>query len=312
MRRVGIVSLDVDLHAHAVAKCLRERFNCSAHVFCVDQAHRETVVTWAQGQGLITDYNGETLDLSSIDVLWWRRANQPQSPSDLLQEEAVHAFVSAEWRFALSGLWAACFRGVWVNDPRAEMWATGKQVQLDAAAKVGFRVPKTIISNDPDQVRNFSRSLGGRIIIKKIAGAPGMQLATVPIDISQYDDDSIRLAPSVYQELISAKAHYRVVALGDKPIFIEIISSELDWRRGISARPKVVRVDDALIDRTKRLIRNLGLKMGIADFVIDQNGDVVFLEVNVQGQFLFLDGIGDIDTTTACAEFLASVSEPIQ
>jgi hypothetical protein len=71
----------------------------------------------------------------------------------------------------------------------------------------------------------------------------------------------------------------------------------------------VVSVDDSVVAKTKQLISNLGLRMGIVDFVVDENGEVVFLEINVQGQFLFLDGLGDVDTTTACAEFLACVSD---
>jgi hypothetical protein len=48
----------------------------------------------------------------------------------------------------------------------------------------------------------------------------------------------------------------------------------------------------------------LNLRMGIFDLKVSDDGPV-WLEVNPQGQFLFLEGITGVDLTTLFAKFLA-------
>jgi hypothetical protein len=310
MRRVGIVSLGADLHAHAVAKKLRERFGCKAHVFPIDEAHQTCLLNWDGIDGTITNYHGDQVRIGDLDVVWWRRAraDQGQDLTAPLFDQDVFEFVSAEWRFAYPGLWTADFRGLWVNDPRADLWATSKQTQLRTATQVGLHVPKTLISNDPARIREFCALLDGNVVVKKIAGVPGKSFATVEINtenLNKISNDSLRLAPAVYQEKISAEAHYRVLSFGRLPVFVKFSSPYLDWRRSLPVRPHIVEVSTDLTHQVNRFLDELDLRMGIIDFVIDAEGREMFLELNPQGQFLFLEGLGDIDTTTPCAQFLA-------
>jgi hypothetical protein len=48
----------------------------------------------------------------------------------------------------------------------------------------------------------------------------------------------------------------------------------------------------------------LKLKMGIFDLKVNVNGEIFWLEVNPQGQFLFLEGLTGIDLTTPFRDFL--------
>jgi hypothetical protein len=52
------------------------------------------------------------------------------------------------------------------------------------------------------------------------------------------------------------------------------------------------------------VLGRLGLRMGVADLKITPAGDPVWLELNPQGQFLFLEGLTGLDLTGAFADFL--------
>ena len=51
----------------------------------------------------------------------------------------------------------------------------------------------------------------------------------------------------------------------------------------------------------------MGLNMGIFDLKLDPQGDPVWLEVNPQGQFLFLEGMSDLRLADAFADHLTSL-----
>ena len=102
---IALVSLELDLHVHAVANRLRERFGREAHVFAVDDyASSGELAIRYPGSTTLTDYNGDDVDLSTFGVVWWRRANQPHK-EDQRFDAATRAFISAEWRYALSAAW---------------------------------------------------------------------------------------------------------------------------------------------------------------------------------------------------------------
>ena len=52
------------------------------------------------------------------------------------------------------------------------------------------------------------------------------------------------------------------------------------------------------------LLRSLDLRMGVMDLKVTDDGDVVWLEVNPQGQFLFCQALSGVDLIGAFAAFL--------
>ena len=58
------------------------------------------------------------------------------------------------------GTLRTAFRGRWVSDPEATRRAENKLVQLVAAKAAGFRVPRTLVSNDPAEM---NQPRGGRM-----------------------------------------------------------------------------------------------------------------------------------------------------
>ena len=63
-----------------------------------------------------------------------------------------------------------------------------------------------------------------------------------------------------------------------------------------------------IIEQSVRLLRELGLVMGMFDFILDREGNYHFLEVNPQGQFLWADQLAGVQLNhlEGMAQFLLS------
>ncbi|MBX5083059.1 hypothetical protein HJB56_09825 [Rhizobium lentis] len=302
---VGIVSLELDLHAHAVAQRLRERYNIPTHVFATDDYVEAGGVQYRLGKdSYVSNYNGVDIRVADVNVVWWRRANQPQKQNDTLDSE-THAFVSSEWKFALSSIWQSDFSGSWVNSPSADQKATAKTAQLTVAQKCGLSVPDTLISNSPEAVRLFLAEHPEGVVVKKIAGVAGKSLATVAVTPDLIQDEGVQLCPAVYQQKIDADVHLRVIVLGDNVVSIGIQSDVLDWRRSLHFTAYEHELDSQTRVALLSFMRHFELRMGVFDLIIDRKGGTHFLEVNPQGQFLFLEPIAKVDLIGKCAYFFA-------
>jgi glutathione synthase/RimK-type ligase-like ATP-grasp enzyme len=310
---IAIFSLEHDLHARAVLHSIRSIGAAEAHLVVTDAMCTAGGLSWEMGLSppvceLRTEENS-TLRLQDVDVIWWRRVNQPQrQTSSNLASDVAH-FVDNEWRAALLGSVRSTFYGVWVNDPDADLLAGNKLFQLRAALECGLTVPRTLVSQDTSRVRKFCREVGNRMIAKKILGATGMQLATVTVSHSDLlSDEQISICPAMYQELVEGTQHLRISCFGDSIHPIRITSETLDWRRDLSVPFDAFEVDEQLRAKLVALLQQLRLRMAVVDMKIDKQGVPVWIELNTQGQFLFAEALSGLDLTTPFARYLTDLA----
>jgi glutathione synthase/RimK-type ligase-like ATP-grasp enzyme len=314
---IAIFSLERDLHAHAIAHELRRRFGALCHFVATDRLFDRGGLVWdnsdnGSATGRLKSYDGEWFEVDALDAIWWRRVNQPLQSDDRLDTAEVRDFVQNEWRAALFGVVNERFIGTWVNRPSSDVLAGNKLYQLTAASGAGLHVPRTLISQDPREVRDFCRRVGGQVVAKKLHGVPGRPLATVVIAERDLDEDpSIQMCPAVYQEVVPGDRHVRANCFGDVVHSIMIQSEVFDWRRDLSVPFTPFSLGADLDAALVALLRVLDLRMGIMDLKITDDGQVVWLEVNPQGQFLFGQALSGVDLISAFAEFLMREAESL-
>jgi hypothetical protein len=118
-------------------------------------------------------------------------------------------------------------------------------------------------------------------------------------------DDSISLCPTIYQEHVEGYQHIRAHCFGDNVYAAVLESNELDWRSNLDVPFRIADVDVDLKDKLLKVTRALGLRMGIFDLkYIDKSISPIWLEINPQGQFLFLEGLSGMNLTEYFAQFL--------
>src|SRR6185503_2463135 len=100
------------------------------------------------------------LDLDAVRVraVWARRFWAPRLPDEL--DPRIREGCARESRAALRG-WLSALEGVrWVNPLAATEAAENKPRQLRIARALGLRIPRTLVTNDPDAVRAFREEVG--------------------------------------------------------------------------------------------------------------------------------------------------------
>jgi len=254
-----------------------------------------------------------------IDVVWHRRPMVPV-PSDELPESDRTVAIRESRVFcdAAPALLAGAAR--WVNPEGAARAAELKPLQLCAALKAGLVIPDTICSNDPDEVRRFARKHGGRIIWKPFRPAVwkgrGKRYSayTALIDEALLANDfAIAAAPAIYQPFIDRRYELRVTIMGSACIAakltFEAASGPLvDARVAYTIATAVeVELPAAIRNACLRLMEELGLVFGCLDLIATGDDEILFLEVNPMGQFLWVERRNpEIPLLSLFTEFIAS------
>jgi glutathione synthase/RimK-type ligase-like ATP-grasp enzyme len=192
----------------------------------------------------------------------------------------------------------------WVNPPDKELRAESKVHQLFLANQVGFKVPKTIFTNDPEAVREFSAKFKGKVVVKALY-APLIEdedtdtfiFTSEMTFLSAQDNASISLSPFIVQEQIFPKVDYRVTVIEDVAIATRIESIhgapiQLDWRtqkEGLSFAPGHLPVE--IRDLCISYVKACGLAFGAID-LIEHDGNFFFLEINPNGEWGWLQKPG--------------------
>ncbi|MEZ4238064.1 MAG: hypothetical protein R3F59_18340 [Myxococcota bacterium] len=305
--RVGILTFGQDPHGHLVMKKIRERHGLWCCLIPTDEIAQRGGLTWSSSPAepaTLPTLDG-TVDLRTLDALWYRRtvAKQPL-PEGVDPTYAAHVGRSTEG--ALDGLLDNAFRGRWVSHPLATRRAENKLVQLQAAQRVGLRIPATLVSQDPERIRTFCGAHPGAVL-KPLASPQGTEIAaTARVGQALLErDDVLSVAPTIYQECIEGERHLRISVVGDRCEAALIEAEALDWRMDLTVPFSAFALDRALEDQLRAVLRELGLAMGILDLKLTDDGPV-FLEVNAQGQFLFVEALCGLPLADTVADFLAA------
>jgi hypothetical protein len=331
-KRILIVSEAGDLHSDAVAWALRKKghdcellltpdfptlLSLSVHVAPDDRAGRFRM----RGPDVTGEDHSEP-----FDAVWLRRPGEAVLPDDM--HPGDKEISARQCALYLAGVAPFLDRGdgtFWVNPPANDVTAQQKACQLRSAVRVGLAIPETLLSNDPDEIRAFFRKHGGRVAHKLLR--PGSWVArdesggvervfasyTAAVTEDQLpEDDVLRLCPGIFQPMLQKDFEIRVACLGDFLAAIRINSqtkesAATDWRKGqLDIEMEPYELPREVADGCRRLLRDLGLVHGSIDFVVAPDGEHTFLEVNPQGQFLFLETRAGLPLLDMFSEFLVA------
>lgn len=305
-RQFLIISEAIDVHADAVSWGL-EKLGIGSTLLPLGQFPAELGLSLRidSGVSVLGAAPSPILDNDSW-LVWRRRVMRPRfhprlHPADI--EPAVleaRDFVGGMLR-AMSG---KSFK--WINDNAAAVNANSKAWQLQSAAGLGLRVPKTLMSNDPREIRAFFAECGSRMISKSFypriwrseeRRKTYTAVTSLVKALDDMQDASLAACPTIYQALVPKAFEVRVTYFAGRISAVRIdsqaVRETIDWRydtdggKPWSLRP--LTLPDSMVGLTNRLMRDLGLTFGCLDFIVTPDGEYVFLEVNEQGQFLWIE-----------------------
>jgi len=106
------------------------------------------------------------IDHAEINAVWYRRP-VPTSIAASVIDPAVRKFAADEAYEFLRGFWLSLnSKCHWISHPEAIRIAERKLVQLDLASKSGFVLPRTVVTNSPEEVLRLRDECPGGVVVK--------------------------------------------------------------------------------------------------------------------------------------------------
>ena len=161
---------------------------------------------------------------------------------------------------------AAFQEGKWISPYDALIRGSDKIGQLSAAAKAGWRIPATMVTQSRSELqRFFEQHRQNRNYRKDCSRERLIFLLARPIDDPMaFEEASYEAAPAIYQERITGTRHnFRLLCFGERSLAASIDSSDLDWRPNLNVPIHDWPVPDVVHSMTRKVLDLLGLEMGI-------------------------------------------------
>lgn len=256
------------------------------------------------------DYN-----IEDFDTIWYLK---PYPPKVILNyEPAKYRLFLMQQFFALrQGIWSVFKHKIWLNNPWAMFIAENKIYQLQKAQQIGLLIPNTLATSEPEKVKKFYEENEKDIIVKIIASTPMVNEVIFTNKVT--DDymeliDSLRYSPAIFQSNIKKRYELRITIVGNKVFPVKIESQndpelKIDWRRkpefdDYDVKMGLCEIPNDIELKILKLMSELDLRFGCVDMIVDVDGNYVFLEVNPNGQWYFIQ----TNTGIKIAEEIAKV-----
>lgn len=279
-----------------------------------------TVENATGGVRAFISWDGCDLDLSRVKSVWYRRPGDHILSGQL--EAAEDEWLRTECAHLFRAMWQGT-RSLWVSNPAAIRQANLKVLQLQTALKLGFVVPRFTITNEVDRARQFIDSCRDGTIAKVLGNLMIVyphQACTLYTHLISPDDmdqiASVRLGPTFLQEFVRKTMDVRVTVFGEELFAVGIQSADVeaarvDFRRAeIYDLPHVVlTLPESLSSLCIELVRRLDLKFGAIDLLLTPEGEYVFLEINPNGQWYWLEWVTGVPLTESLCNLLAARPE---
>jgi hypothetical protein len=235
----------------------------------------------------------EVGDISGVYV------HQPKfaAETNIGRGEVDRRLAEAQWRAVPDWLESVLPSAIWLNRPSTSRASAPTLVQLRVAEKAGLRVPPTCYTNDPVLLRGFAEKFG----ITELAVKPGnleVHLTEQRLYTNIVAPKTVTVigSPCLFQEYIAKAFELRVHAVGyEKVLTCRIdsqasVKTQVDWRHyDLEKTPHTaVELDEALNQKLRAVTRRLGQELAIMDLIVTPEGEVVFLESNSHGYWVWI------------------------
>lgn len=260
-------------------------------------------------------HNDKKIDLTKIKSIWIRRPTKFDLGSILKPEES--SWIQNECNQLIRAIWANT-NALWVSKPANIRMASLKISQLKMAVELGFRIPKFVITNNVERATKFVESTSKGTIVK-VLGEPAIynkkRVATIYTHLITKKDrkflGSVQYGPTFLQEFIKKKMDVRVTVIGKKIFAAGIDSANYEKARIDFRRAEIFDLPHRTIDLPKNIktaciemVQRFGLQFGAIDLLLTPDGKYVFLEINPNGQWLWIEWTTGLPLTDAICDLL--------
>jgi glutathione synthase/RimK-type ligase-like ATP-grasp enzyme len=279
----------------------------------------------ASGTAKIRD-SAREFRLEEVGAVWYRKPD-PLNLSHFKLEVGSLDYVEAEFTEMLYGLYALMKGATWINHPLTARLSHRKLLQLHVASKVGFKTPRSVVTNEAEVALAFAESVGWDVAIKSLGalsvteqqGEAMVQYGVFTRRVNKNEllghKDKIAHMPTIFQEYVEKAYELRVTCVGDQTFCCRIDSQATEESRE-DLRFNARNLNHELIacpeiePKIKAYMKEFGLNFGCFDIAVTPSGEFVFFECNPNGQWLWIEELTGAPIGKAIAELLLTACQP--
>lgn len=272
--------------------------------------------------GILELPKGKTLDVSKIKSVLYRKP-KPFEITPFITNQTFRKFAFKECMATWEGLEYLLSSCLWINHPYRIKRAENKLYQYQIAKKVGLDIPLTLVTNDPKKAKDFCEMCLEKksgVVVKVLNHSNNPGLFTRKITSRELKEiEVIRYAPCFFQEYVEKAYELRITVVGKKIFAAEIHSQKMektkvDWRNcseidEIPYFPHNLPQDISL--KCHSLLKEMGLIFGAIDMIYTPDKRYIFLEINANGQWLWIEKLTGLQISKAIAELLIAGKESL-
>lgn len=244
--------------------------------------------------------------LISDDIysIYYRKPRLP----DLSEFEYAYQHMIAKDIISLVNGLVDSFDGKVLTKPYILRKTENKIFQLLYAQNNNFLTPSSFIGNSNEIAKKFlcNKSIIKPLTLGKIQNGDFIELYQTNY-FTQLDQD-ISLSPVYLQNYIEKKYEVRMTYINGfyYPVRIDSID-KLDWRKDYKGhRYSIIDCPSSIIRQCDMMIKQFDLNFGAFDFIVDNLERWIFLEVNPNGQWLWLEESLNLTISQKIIEYLGS------
>lgn len=302
--KILIVSESDDAHVKIISKSLEKRK--IPWSWLKTDCLMEENISWAINESGKAECG---LCDSEVTTIWYRRRHAPFG----IPKSPVEIFTQQENEGFLDSLLLQYVDKRWVNSLQSLLVSRPKINQLKLARKWGLAIPDSLITNSAKELSSFYEKHNGKVIVKPIqtqvveclGGGLVVGTRSLPFGVIK---NAVSITPCYAQKKLEIETEVRVVVFGEKHFAFsqkpKVAADDIKQLaiEQIDYTPFTLKEED--VTNILSLVRNLGLEFAACDFVVTKDGKLVFLEVNPNGQWLWLQYVADINMEDTFVDFL--------
>lgn len=191
---------------------------------------------------------------------------------------------------------------LWINSIDAIELHRKKGYQLYLMAQNNIRIPKTLVTNDTDEIMQFMESNNNRVIFKPVNGGALTEILT-PAHLTKERLDGLKNSPVQFQELIEG-VDIRVYGINNKLFAAKIVANTIDFRGDSAADIVPIELPDNIRQDCFKIMELFKLKLTGIDIRLTPEGEYVFIEANPSPMFIHFEKMTNYPISENLCEML--------
>ncbi|MBW4645747.1 MAG: RimK domain-containing protein ATP-grasp [Goleter apudmare HA4340-LM2] len=229
----------------------------------------------------------EKVDLSTITAAYLRPYDSRRLP-----QVTASGVNSLAWQHAIAFddallCWAEITPALVINRPAAMAPNSSKPYQLEQIRALGFQVPETLVTTDPEAVRAFWQH-HGNVIYKSVSGIRSKVSRLGAEHLERLTN--VSWCPTQFQQYIPGR-DYRVHVVGTEVFASEVISQADDYRYAAqddeTTEIRACRIPEEVEERCWVMAKAIGLPLCGIDLRRTPDNEWYCFEVNPSPGFSY-------------------------